>query len=89
MTILTEAEEIIEGKSETHGSPEDSFERIAHYWTTYLEIEGKTDSEITEADVADMLALFKLARAQSGRYNEDDYRDRAGYVKFANDFRHD
>lgn len=86
-SILSEAEEIIEGKAETHGAPEDSFERIAGYWTLYLSIEKGIDIELTEADTAEMLALFKLARAQSGRYNEDDYRDRVGYCKFASDFR--
>lgn len=88
-SILIEAEEIIEGKSDTHGSPEDSFGRIAEYWTTYLNIEHSLNVELTKADTAEMLALFKLARAQSGEYNEDDYRDRVGYAKFANDFRHD
>lgn len=87
MSILTEAEEIIEGKAETHGSPEDSFGRIADYWTVYLNIEYGIDLELSKADTAEMLALFKLARAQSGRYNEDDYRDRVGYARFANDFR--
>lgn len=89
MTILTEAEEIIEGKAETHGPPEDSFDRIGGYWTLYLCIEHGLDIELSKADVAEMLALFKLARAQSGRYNDDDYRDRAGYLHFANEFRND
>lgn len=88
-TILSEAEEIQAGKSESHGSPEDSFGRIAKYWTTYLNIEHDLDVELTKADTAEMLALFKLARAQSGRYNKDDYRDRVGYCKFASDFRND
>jgi len=88
-SILTEADDIIEGKSDTHGPPEDSFGRIAGYWNTYLRIEHDPDMMLDMADVAEMLALFKLARAQSGRYNEDDYRDRVGYCKFASDFRKD
>lgn len=87
MTILTEAEEIIDGKTETHGSPENSFGRIAEYWNTYLGIEYDTEITLDKADVAEMLAVFKLARAQSGEYNTDDYRDRVGYCKFASDFR--
>ncbi len=85
--LLREAAEIAEGKSETHGSPEDSFGRIANYWSTYLDIEGKLFEELNKADVAEMMALFKLARAQGGEYNEDDYRDRLGYTNFANEFR--
>jgi hypothetical protein len=87
--LLTEVQEIIEGKSDTHGSPEDSFGRIARYWTLYLDIEGVLYEEISRADVAEMLSLFKLARAQSGEYNDDDYRDRLGYTNFANNFRND
>jgi hypothetical protein len=87
--LLIEAADIIDGKSETHGSPEDSFGRIAEYWTTHLEIEHDLDAEITKADTAEMLGLFKLARAQSGRYNEDDYRDMLGYFNFAAQFRND
>lgn len=90
--LLDEAANIIEGKAETHGDPEDSFERIAKYWNAYLQIEGKIDLEntyVTEADVAEMMALFKLARAQGGEYNEDDYRDRLGYTNFASQFRND
>jgi len=87
MSILKEAEQIIEGKSDTHGSPEDSFGRIAEYWSVYLNIEHNLDVTLTKADTAELLALFKLARAQSGRYNKDDYRDRVGYCKFASDFR--
>lgn len=85
--LLTDAQEIIEGRSETHGSPEDSFGRIAQYWTLYLSIEGKTDCELSKADISEMMALFKLARAQDGEYNDDDYRDRLGYVNFASEFR--
>lgn len=88
--LLDDAAKIIDGRSETHGSPEDSFKRIASYWNTYLSIEGKMDLEktyVTEADVAEMMALFKLARAQSGEYNDDDYRDRLGYVTLASELR--
>jgi hypothetical protein len=82
--ILREAADIIEGRSETHGDPEDSFATIAAYWQTYLE--QRSEGELTKRDVAEMLALFKLARAQNGESNSDDHRDRAGYVAFADAF---
>lgn len=85
--ILYEAAEITEGRSETHGAPEDSFARIARYWNDYLVNEGVTDPSITEGDVADLLALFKLARSQGGEHNPDDNRDRVGYIGFAESFK--
>ena len=85
--LLEEAQEIIEGRSETHGAPEDSFGRIAAYWSTYLSIQYGLEWELTDADVSEMMALFKLARAQGGGYNEDDYRDRLGYVNLASNLR--
>lgn len=85
--ILDEAAEIVEGRSETHGSPEDSFSRIARYWNDYLVNEGVDDPGITEGDVADLLALFKLARSQGGDPNPDDNRDRVGYIAFAEAFK--
>lgn len=85
--ILHEAAEITEGRSETHGEPEDSFTRIARYWNDYLLNKGITDPNITEGDVADLLALFKLARSQGGEPNPDDNRDRVGYISFAEAFK--
>ncbi|QRD99688.1 hypothetical protein VOLN27_62 [Halorubrum virus VOLN27B] len=85
--LLEEAQEIIEGRSKTHGAPEDSFGRIAAYWSTYLSTQYGLEWELTDADVSEMMALFKLARAQGGDYNEDDYRDRLGYVNLASNLR--
>jgi hypothetical protein len=84
--ILYEAAEITEGRSATHGEPEDSFSRIARYWNDYLVNEGVDDPGINEGDVADLLALFKLARSQGGEHNPDDNRDRVGYIAFAESF---
>lgn len=88
-SILEDAQRIKDGKSEQHGDPEDSFQRIAHYWNTYLIIGGCVDPNIKPADVAEMMGLFKLARAQSGRYNVDDYRDMVGYFDHANRLRNE
>lgn len=85
--LLDDAAQIIDGKDDEHGDAEDSFGRIAAYWTTYLQIEHNVDVSLDQSDVAEMMALFKLARAQSGRYNDDDYRDRLGYVAFASEHR--
>jgi len=85
--ILREAAEITEGRSDTHGAPEDSFLRIARYWNDYLVNENGEHPGITPGDVADLLALFKLARSQGGEHNPDDNRDRVGYISFAESFK--
>jgi hypothetical protein len=87
--LLNEAEQIIEGRSETHGPPENSFGDIARYWNAYLETEGKLFESVDSKDVAEMMALLKLARSQGGEYNDDDYRDRLGYVLFADNFQNE
>jgi hypothetical protein len=87
--VLDGAKRINEGRSDDHGSPEDSFQRIAHYWTAYLINSGVPDPNIRPADVAEMMTLFKIARAQGGEYNTDDYRDGAGYLSHANRLRND
>jgi hypothetical protein len=84
--LLEDVSDIIEGRSKKHGAPENNFEDIARYWNAYLEGEGKLFESIEGGDVSEMMALFKLARSQGGEYNEDDYRDRLGYVLFANEF---
>lgn len=79
-TLLTDAAEIIEGKSETHGSPERNFDNISDKWSEYLGI------NIDSADVAEMMVRLKLARSETGEFNEDDYRDLISYANFAANF---
>jgi len=83
--LLGDVEEIIEGKSDTHGDPERNFKNIADYWTLYLQIEDKLqiNEQLTKGDVAEMMDLLKFARAQTGEYNADDYRDRLAYTTFS------
>jgi hypothetical protein len=82
--LLNEVEQTIKTRTEVHGEVENNFTEIARYWNVYLENENKLFESIEAEDVAEMMALLKLARSQSGEYNEDDYRDRLGYVLFAN-----
>lgn len=78
--LLTDAAEIIDGRSDTHGAPERNFENIAEKWSDYLGV------DIDSADVAEMMIRLKLARAETGEYNEDDYRDLISYANFAANF---
>lgn len=78
--LLTDAVEIIDGRSDTHGSPERNFQNIANKWSEYLGV------NIDPADVAEMMIRLKLARSETGEYNEDDYRDMISYANFAANF---
>ena len=61
-------------REQDYGSPENNFQRIATFWSDYLE------EEISSKDVAVMLALLKIARIASGHAKEDNWVDLAGYA---------
>lgn len=73
--ILNKAHEIINGERQgTYGSAEDSFSRIAEFWTAY------TGNYISATDVANMMVLMKIARNASGVYKDDNWIDICGYA---------
>ena len=79
-SLLDEAKRTITGeRQDQYGAPEDSFGRIARYWTIYL------DSPVSALDVAHLMALMKLARAQGQGFKRDNYVDLAGYAAIAAD----
>ena len=81
--ILTLAKQAVNGEREqTYGSPEDSFERIARLWSTYLQ------QPVNGLDVAKMMILFKLARTGEHEYL-DNWVDIAGYAACAGEIEHD
>nr|DAH47782.1 MAG TPA: hypothetical protein [Caudoviricetes sp.] len=61
-------------REQDYGSPENSFQRIAEFWRTYL------NQQITPVDVAAMMALLKLARVAEGHGKADNWVDLAGYA---------
>ena len=61
-----------------YGEPEDNFKIIADYWNLYLDIDK--DMPITAQDVAIMMALFKIARMQTGKPKDDNFVDAIGYL---------
>ena len=73
---LRKACECVNGaREQNYGSPEDSFETIADFWTAYL------GTIITRTDVAMMMALLKIARIKNGQGAElDSFVDLAGYA---------
>ena len=76
-TILDEASEVTKQRQAQHDVPEDNFKRIADFWNSYLE--NKSSKEITPADVARMMILFKVAR-DMWKHSVDSSIDMAGYA---------
>jgi len=73
--VLDDAREAVYERSGEHGKPEDTFPRIADFWSDYLAC------DVDGADVAMMLALLKVAREVEGVYSEDNPTDIAGYAE--------
>ena len=68
---------VLTDREEVYGKPENNFTKIAFLWSMYL------DTDITAAEVAHMMILLKIARADTGKYNPDNYVDIAGYAACA------
>lgn len=65
---------VTQDRQATHGKPEDSFSRIAEFWSTYLQ------RPITSKDVSVMMALLKVARLDENPQNSDNWIDACGYL---------
>ena len=73
--VLEISRNIVTGqRTDDYGQPEDSFDKIAKYWSVYL---GR---KITSLDVANMMMLLKMARMTNGGGSIDNYIDIAGYA---------
>lgn len=76
---LVKALDIINGeRQDQYGCPEDSFELIAKYWQTYLNV------SIKPHDVVMMMVLLKIAREQ-GQGKRDSIIDAIGYLGIYDD----
>lgn len=76
--LLQDVEAIIcKERQDTYGAPEQSFDRIANYWSIYL------GTPVTAVQVANMMILLKIARMQGPVYKRDNYLDAAGYAIIA------
>lgn len=81
--ILEAARKCVCGdRDEQYGSPEESFDTIADLWNAYLHniIPKSVPDMICAADVAVMMALFKIARIAKGVKKDDSWIDAAGYI---------
>jgi hypothetical protein len=74
VNILEEAEGLINGeRQQDYGNVTENFDRIAGMWSAYK------DSYFTAHDVANMMAIVKIARLANG-YHRDSVVDVAGYA---------
>lgn len=72
--ILREAEKAVCWQREQdYGSPENNFNLIASFWSTYL------GYPITNVDVAMMMTMLKIARVKNGGGTGDSFVDICGY----------
>jgi len=75
---LDRAKQIICGdRQDAYGNPEDSFARIANYWSVYL------SHHVSPLDVAHLMTLLKVARMQGQKSKRDNYDDACGYLSIA------
>jgi hypothetical protein len=81
--ILTEADRIIHSdRAEQYGPAEQSFDRIAAFWTTHLRDKLKPGAEVDGYDVALLMVLMKVSRAATD-VKDDTFVDIAGYGALA------
>ena len=81
--ILEAAEQCVcHDRNEQYGEPENNFAVIARFWQEYIfGATGKTFN-LTAFDVANMMVLFKVARAATAGVNAsaDSFVDICGYA---------
>jgi hypothetical protein len=81
--ILEKARQCVCGDRDMqYGSPEESFKRIADYWSLYI------DKPISPQDVAIMMILFKVAREEN-KDKTDNWIDIAGYAACGGEVSHE
>jgi len=84
---LDEAKSIITGeRQDSYGNPEDSFNIISEFWTTFLRHRfGDKEILLNSLDIANMMILFKQARKLGQSHSRDNYLDSCGYESIAAD----
>lgn len=91
-TILSEVKKIIcNDRNEQYGEPEDSFEKIADYWTTYLKhncVAPDADCCLCARDVAILMVLFKLGRMETSCFHATELYRRYRLYDLRNGYHH-
>lgn len=72
---------VTEDRQDQYGSPEQSLEAIACFWSDYIHAANPgSDIVLGGRDVASMMILLKIARAATGKIKLDNWVDIAGYA---------
>ena len=78
--VADEAKRSVGGEREdVYGGAEDSFAKVARFWTAYLQNTG-ADVEITAEMVSPMMRLLKEARIMASPDHFDSHVDLVGYA---------
>jgi len=79
--LLEKAIDAVADRGLNYGKPEDNFQRIANLWNAHLENRGlRSEWALTAVDVANMMALMKIARLEHQPNHQDSWTDLAGYA---------
>lgn len=83
-TAIDDAKKIVYGdRNKDYGNPEDNFNTIAYFWSTYLTSKFNIETQIIAEDVAMMMILLKVAR-ESNSHKRDNLIDIIGYAECSN-----
>ena len=74
-------------RAEKHGDKITNHENIARLWSGYIQNKTKLNIQILPEDVANLMALLKIARTQAGDHNLDDYIDACGYMAISGEIK--
>ena len=72
-----------EDREKFHRNKVLNHENIARLWTGYIQNKLKLAVIILPEDLANLMALLKIARTQQGGFNLDDYIDASAYSAIA------
>jgi len=82
--ILEQTKKLVsKDREDKHGDKVTNHENIARLWSGYIQNKTKLLINFLPEDVANMMALLKIARTQAGQHNLDDYVDACGYSAIA------
>lgn len=74
---------ICKDRQDVHGQPEQCFSLIGEYWTDFISHKVGEPVQLSPADVAVMMTLFKVARWQMNGQHCDNVIDGIGYFALA------
>ena len=82
--ILEQTKKLVStDREDKHGDKVQNHENIARLWSGFIQNKTKLNIQLLPEDVANMMALLKIARTQAGHHNIDDYVDACGYSAIA------